>query len=173
MCLTWHFLYTVSNFVTVFNIYNWWTKHYFVILARQWHVSIMMCLLNKERFCGSTSAFQIVKTQRKRHYFTVTEHLLWWIQAYLMNTDQCPEAINMFPKRDGEPYTGWGNWELIGNCQACRRRQHSPETQHNVLWWKFTVFFTEADREAGTGTKKDETKGGEIVPRWQGIRWDV
>lgn len=72
-----------------------------------------------------------------------------------MNTDQCPEAINMFPKRDEEPYTGWE----IESSQALAKPAEGGST-HLRLGTTFCggnsqfTLFTEADKEAETRTKK-------------------
>ena len=125
--------------------------------------------------------------------FTVNEHLLWWIQAYLMNTDWCPEAINMFPERCRKHYKG----KERESSQAIAKPTEGPltwdSTQHTVdeihsshssqmtgneetRVQKQRKLEDETKKQIerqGEGEQRDETKGGENVPRWQGIRWDV
>lgn len=125
----------------------------------------------------------------------VNEHLLWWIQAKLMNNDQCPEAINMFLEGDMESDTKsskgrtyrWLPSPQKETALTWDRAQHTVEEIHSshsqmtgneetrVEKQRKLGDETKIDRdiEAGRGRTEGWNKGKENVPRWQGIRWDV
>lgn len=148
----------------------------------------MLLQLSIDSVLRGKKTTKIQQKQTANNCYTVNEHLLWWIQPNLMNTDQCPEAINMFLERDGEPYKGkeressWaiakpteGDTHLRPSATYCggnseftllsddRKWGNEGREREEVRGWNKK----QIERQ-GEGEQRDETKGGEKCPQMAG-----